>query len=60
MAEALITWVFWLGVVFLGVFVILGLASKTMRRRLQDPADRMLEADRRRWGRPAAEKKDET
>ena len=54
MSAQITTVVFVLGVVLLLVFVVVGLASPRLRRRLQEPADRMVDADRDRWGPPAA------
>ena len=50
MSELLLTIVFWMGVLFIVVFVIAGLASPRVRRVLQRPADDMLRNDRARWG----------
>lgn len=40
-----------LGVVLILAFTIAGLASRRFRKRLQVPADEMLERDREQWGR---------
>lgn len=39
-----------MGVVLILVFTVVGLASRGFRKRLQVPADEMLERDRERWG----------
>lgn len=39
------------GVVLILAFTVVGLVSRRFRKRLQAPADEMLERDRERWGR---------
>ncbi|WEV78795.1 hypothetical protein O9K63_03085 [Janibacter cremeus] len=39
-----------LGVVLILAFTVVGLVSRRFRKRLQVPADEMLERDRERWG----------
>jgi len=51
--------VFLLGVVLITTFTIIGLASRRLRRRLQVPADEMLERDRARWGRNDPDESDD-
>lgn len=38
------------GVLLILAFTIVGLTSRRFRKRLQAPADEMLERDRQRWG----------
>ena len=60
MSAQITSFVFYLGAVLLVVFVVVGLASSGLRRRLQEPADQMVVADRQRWGAPAAQPTDRT
>lgn len=48
--DTVLTVLFWVGVVLLGAFVVVGLVSPKMRSLLQRPADDMLRRDRERWG----------
>ncbi len=50
MSELLLTIVFWMGVLFIVVFVVAGLLSPKVRKALQRPADDMLRNDQARWG----------
>ena len=53
MSDLVATVVFWVGVVLIAGFVVVGLASGKMRKLLQRPAEDMLRNDRERWGGPA-------
>lgn len=55
MGDAVVTFLFWLGVVVIGGFVVAGLASRRFRAQLQRPAEDMLRRDRERWGRRGGE-----
>lgn len=50
MGDTILAILFWLGVVLIGGFVVVGLASPKVRRLLQRPAEDMVRRDRERWG----------
>lgn len=50
MADTILTALLVVGVLVVGAFVVLGLASPRIRRLLQQPAHDMLHRDREQWG----------